>query len=100
MHLPSVTAVLIFLDTHPYFYVINCYVNYFILLEKKFCMCTKDQGESNQERERERELERERMISDGVDDEEKWLAEGMAGLQHNAFYMHRALVTKPHPMNP
>lgn len=27
----------------------------------------------------------------GVDDEEKWLAEGIAGLQHNAFYMHRAL---------
>ncbi|PIA57430.1 hypothetical protein AQUCO_00600271v1 [Aquilegia coerulea] len=32
------------------------------------------------------------MISDGgIDDEEKWLAEGIAGLQHNAFYMHRAL---------
>ena len=26
------------------------------------------------------------------DDEEKWLAEGIAGIQHNAFYMHRALV--------
>ncbi|CAD5167323.1 unnamed protein product [Musa acuminata subsp. malaccensis] len=25
------------------------------------------------------------------DDEEKWLAEGIAGIQHNAFYMHRAL---------
>ncbi|KAA8537501.1 hypothetical protein F0562_027109 [Nyssa sinensis] len=31
------------------------------------------------------------MISDGVEDEEKWLAEGIAGIQHNAFYMHRAL---------
>nr|CAD1841817.1 unnamed protein product [Ananas comosus var. bracteatus] len=27
----------------------------------------------------------------GAEDEEKWLAEGIAGLQHNAFYMHRAL---------
>jgi vacuolar protein sorting-associated protein 35 len=32
------------------------------------------------------------MISDGVEDEEKWLAAGIAGLQQNAFYMHRALV--------
>ncbi|KAK2982274.1 hypothetical protein RJ640_020826 [Escallonia rubra] len=31
------------------------------------------------------------MISDGIEDEEKWLAEGIAGIQHNAFYMHRAL---------
>ncbi|KAM1479617.1 hypothetical protein ACFX2I_026875 [Malus domestica] len=31
------------------------------------------------------------MISDGVEDEEKWLAAGIAGLQQNAFYMHRAL---------
>eukprot|EP00268_Persea_americana_P018225 TRINITY_DN1902_c0_g1_i3.p1 TRINITY_DN1902_c0_g1~~TRINITY_DN1902_c0_g1_i3.p1 ORF type:complete len:790 (+),score=145.59 TRINITY_DN1902_c0_g1_i3:289-2658(+) len=30
------------------------------------------------------------MLSD-AEDEEKWLAEGIAGLQHNAFYMHRAL---------
>ncbi|KAL3640997.1 Vacuolar protein sorting-associated protein 35B [Castilleja foliolosa] len=31
------------------------------------------------------------MISTGIEDEEKWLAEGIAGIQHNAFYMHRAL---------
>ncbi|KAK6924522.1 Vacuolar protein sorting-associated protein 35 [Dillenia turbinata] len=31
------------------------------------------------------------MITDGVEDEEKWLAAGIAGLQQNAFYMHRAL---------
>ncbi|KAL8172125.1 hypothetical protein V2J09_023929 [Rumex salicifolius] len=31
------------------------------------------------------------MISDGIEEEEKWLAEGVAGIQHNAFYMHRAL---------
>ncbi|KAG7966824.1 hypothetical protein I3843_08G067600 [Carya illinoinensis] len=31
------------------------------------------------------------MIPDGIEDEEKWLAEGIAGIQHNAFYMHRAL---------
>lgn len=32
------------------------------------------------------------MISNGIEDEEKWLAEGIAGIQHNAFYLHRALV--------
>lgn len=32
------------------------------------------------------------MIVDGVDDEDKWLSSGIAGLQQNAFYMHRALV--------
>ncbi|XP_023552354.1 vacuolar protein sorting-associated protein 35A-like [Cucurbita pepo subsp. pepo] len=31
------------------------------------------------------------MITDGVEDEEKWLAAGIAGLQQNAFYMHRSL---------
>ncbi|KAL3377863.1 hypothetical protein AABB24_003990 [Solanum stoloniferum] len=31
------------------------------------------------------------MITNGVEDEEKWLAAGIAGLQQNAFYMHRAL---------
>ncbi|KAH9710857.1 vacuolar protein sorting-associated protein 35 [Citrus sinensis] len=31
------------------------------------------------------------MMVDGVEDEEKWLAAGIAGLQQNAFYMHRAL---------
>ncbi|KAH0458659.1 hypothetical protein IEQ34_011473 [Dendrobium chrysotoxum] len=32
------------------------------------------------------------MLPDaGSEDEEKWLAEGIASLQHNAFYMHRAL---------
>ena len=32
------------------------------------------------------------MISGVAEDEEKWLAAGIAGLQQNAFYMHRALV--------
>ncbi|WOG91481.1 hypothetical protein DCAR_0310730 [Daucus carota subsp. sativus] len=33
------------------------------------------------------------MITGGgaFEDEEKWLAEGIAAIQHNAFYMHRAL---------
>ncbi|CAL5332121.1 unnamed protein product [Camellia sinensis] len=31
------------------------------------------------------------MIANGIEDEDKWLAEGIAGIQHNAFYMHRAL---------
>ncbi|XP_062102677.1 vacuolar protein sorting-associated protein 35A-like [Humulus lupulus] len=31
------------------------------------------------------------MITDGAEDEEKWLSAGIAGLQQNAFYMHRAL---------
>lgn len=31
-------------------------------------------------------------MTDGVEDEEKWLAAGIAGLQQNAFYMHRSLV--------
>ncbi|XVF35937.1 hypothetical protein REPUB_Repub19eG0014900 [Reevesia pubescens] len=31
------------------------------------------------------------MMINGAEDEEKWLAEGIAGIQHNAFYMHRAL---------
>ncbi|KAH7848926.1 hypothetical protein Vadar_010373 [Vaccinium darrowii] len=31
------------------------------------------------------------MIADGMEDEDKWLAEGIAGIQHHAFYMHRAL---------
>ncbi|RDX99806.1 Vacuolar protein sorting-associated protein 35B [Mucuna pruriens] len=31
------------------------------------------------------------MISEGFEDEEKWLAEGIASIQHNAFFMHRAL---------
>ncbi|KAJ6352068.1 hypothetical protein OIU76_001312 [Salix suchowensis] len=31
------------------------------------------------------------MILSGMEDEDKWLAEGIAGIQHNAFYMHRAL---------
>ncbi|KMZ57484.1 Vacuolar protein sorting 35 [Zostera marina] len=30
-------------------------------------------------------------LNGGMDDEDKWLAEGIAGLQHNAHYMHRAL---------
>jgi len=37
-----------------------------------------------------------RMLPDGgADDEERWLAEGIAGVQQNAFYMHRALVSRP-----
>ncbi|MBA0691530.1 hypothetical protein Goari_009152 [Gossypium aridum] len=31
------------------------------------------------------------MLLIGAEDEEKWLAEGIAGIQHNAFYLHRAL---------
>ncbi|XP_050208759.1 vacuolar protein sorting-associated protein 35B-like isoform X2 [Mercurialis annua] len=31
------------------------------------------------------------MILDSLEDEDKWLAEGIASIQHNAFYMHRAL---------
>ncbi|PIN00935.1 Membrane coat complex Retromer, subunit VPS35 [Handroanthus impetiginosus] len=31
------------------------------------------------------------MITGGVEDEEKWLSAGIAGLQQNAFYMNRAL---------
>ncbi|KAL6207567.1 hypothetical protein ACLB2K_018524 [Fragaria x ananassa] len=31
------------------------------------------------------------MILDGIVDEDKWLAESIAGIQRHAFYMHRAL---------
>ncbi|KAF9686698.1 hypothetical protein SADUNF_Sadunf02G0016300 [Salix dunnii] len=31
------------------------------------------------------------MILTGIEDEDKWLAEGIASIRHNAFYMHRAL---------
>ncbi|XP_038714644.1 vacuolar protein sorting-associated protein 35B-like isoform X1 [Tripterygium wilfordii] len=31
------------------------------------------------------------MMLNGAEDEEKWVAEGIAGIQHNAFYIHRAL---------
>ncbi|XP_058220112.1 vacuolar protein sorting-associated protein 35B-like isoform X1 [Rhododendron vialii] len=31
------------------------------------------------------------MITSGIEDEDKWLAEGIAGIQQHAFYMHRAL---------
>ncbi|KAL2319185.1 hypothetical protein Fmac_033061 [Flemingia macrophylla] len=31
------------------------------------------------------------MLAEGFEDEDKWLAEGIAGIQHNAFFMHRAL---------
>ncbi|RRT65534.1 hypothetical protein GW17_00049160 [Ensete ventricosum] len=31
------------------------------------------------------------MLSHG-DDEEKWLVEDIAGIQHNTFYMHHTLV--------
>lgn len=34
---------------------------------------------------------------DGTEDEDKFLAAGIAGLQQNAFYMHRALVTSSKP---
>lgn len=46
------------------------------------------------------ERETEIMISDVVEDEEKWLAAGIAGLQQNAFYMHRALVNIWHSLFP
>ncbi|KAJ6392323.1 hypothetical protein OIU77_026138 [Salix suchowensis] len=39
---------------------------------------------------REKETEK-KMILTGIEDEDKWLAEGIASIQHNAFYMHRAL---------
>ncbi|KAH7836937.1 hypothetical protein Vadar_007616 [Vaccinium darrowii] len=32
------------------------------------------------------------MIADGMEDKDKWLTEGIAGIQHHTFYMHRALV--------
>lgn len=35
-----------------------------------------------------------KMISSIGEDEDKWLAEGIAGIQHNAFYMHRSLVIR------
>ncbi|KAE8656455.1 VPS35 B isoform 3 [Hibiscus syriacus] len=35
--------------------------------------------------------EREKTMLNGEEDEEKWLVEGITGIQHNAFYMHRAL---------
>jgi vacuolar protein sorting-associated protein 35 len=42
-----------------------------------------------------------RMLPDGgADDEERWLAEGIAGVQQNAFYMHRALVSPPAELYP
>lgn len=31
------------------------------------------------------------MLPVAIEDEEKWLAEGIAGIQHNAFYMHQAV---------
>lgn len=33
------------------------------------------------------------MMTGVAEDEEKWLAAGIAGLQQNAFYMHRAMVS-------
>ncbi|KAL0825919.1 hypothetical protein Bca101_049596 [Brassica carinata] len=47
----------------------------------------KKTGDTGREEEEEEETRRLR----GVEDEEKWLAEGIAGIQHNAFFMHRAL---------
>ncbi|XP_021902474.1 vacuolar protein sorting-associated protein 35B-like isoform X1 [Carica papaya] len=32
-----------------------------------------------------------KMMLGVAEDEDKWLAEGIAGIQHNAFYMHRSL---------
>ncbi|WJZ86231.1 hypothetical protein VitviT2T_005710 [Vitis vinifera] len=40
---------------------------------------------------REEEKRAERRMVERAEDEEKWLAAGIAGLQQNAFYMHRAL---------
>lgn len=36
-------------------------------------------------------VSRKMLPAAGGEDEEKWLAEGIAGLQQNAFYMHRSL---------
>ena len=53
-------------------------------------------AQSQIDRYRERE-----MIVDGIEDEEKWVAEGIAAVQHNAFFMHRALVTfSSNPLTP
>ncbi|CAN1122379.1 Vacuolar protein sorting-associated protein 35A [Linum perenne] len=38
-------------------------------------------------------MQTRQMIAEGVEDEEKWLAAGIAGLQQNAYHMHRALDT-------
>jgi len=32
-----------------------------------------------------------------TEEQEKWLADAIALVQHNAFYMHRALVSNPSP---
>ncbi|XP_022857921.1 uncharacterized protein LOC111378868 isoform X1 [Olea europaea var. sylvestris] len=34
------------------------------------------------------------LISNGIEDEDKWPAEGIPGIQHIAFYLHRALVAR------
>ncbi|CAI0435153.1 unnamed protein product, partial [Linum tenue] len=39
----------------------------------------------------EREEGRRTMLLGGIEDEEKWLAEGIASVQQNALFMHRAL---------
>lgn len=33
------------------------------------------------------------MMLDGAEDEDRFLAAGIVGLQQNGFYMHRAMVT-------
>lgn len=37
------------------------------------------------------------MTPNGVEDEDKFLASGVAGIQQNAFHMHRALVFSQNP---
>jgi len=44
-----------------------------------------------------REDEDQKMIADGSEDEEKWLAAGAAAFKQNAFYMQRAIVNSAFP---
>lgn len=34
-----------------------------------------------------------------AEEQDKWLADAMALVQHNAFYMHRAVVSPPDPLH-
>lgn len=36
-------------------------------------------------------------VASSAEEQEKWLADAIALVQHNAFYMHRALVILPIP---
>ena len=37
-------------------------------------------------------LQRKMIISNRIEDDKKWLVEGIVGIQHHTFYLHRALV--------